>query len=69
MMPELVRPPVICRRIWKQDGKDHMCTMDRHESFRPCECACGIRAFQKRPQATLKLAHWKRGRKKVGGKG
>jgi hypothetical protein len=64
-MPEIVRPPVMCKRTWIQDGKDHMCILERHESFQPCECDCRIRAFKKHPQAPLRLAHWKRGKKKV----
>lgn len=56
------------------DGKGHECIFRELSpgglhARHICECSCGalkIRALAKlTPRKTLKLAHWKRGRKKV----
>lgn len=52
-----------CGREWLSSGKDHKCIRPEGMEHR-CTCDCGEKIpSAKRPQ--LKLAHWKRGRKKV----
>jgi len=57
-------PQPSCGREFFANGKDHKCVLPENHGLQRCKFDCGER-MPKVYRGELKLAHWKRGGKKV----